>query len=188
MSSCRPTPKKQRDRKAIDEAMKRFLKEGRSVRKIKKTPQYNKYMISPEWKEKRQEACEVLGTSCELCYSDEKVYVHHNNYEYLGNEIPKEDLAVLCQRCHSRFHKSTKPREMKRERGKMPWIRDGRLYWQMKKRHKETCRLCGRFCIENYKIREAPQRKIHICSTCISKYSDNILREKKKIIKTMEAR
>jgi len=182
MSSCGPTPKKQRDRRVIDEAMARFLKKGRSVRKIKKAPQYSKYMTSPEWNEKRQEACEILGTKCELCYSDEKVYVHHNNYECLGNEMPIEDLAVLCRKCHQRFHKSTKAGEMKRERGKIPWIGDARLYWQLKKQHKETCRLCGRLCIRDYRIHEAPQRKMHICSTCISKYSDNILREKKKII------
>ncbi len=72
--------------------------------------EYAKYLKSPQWKAKRQEAIAHHGTTCQRCgtkqapgYSTYYIRVHHKSYEHLGNE-PMEDLEVLCVSCHEKIH------------------------------------------------------------------------------------
>lgn len=61
--------------------------------------EYDSYMNSPEWQEKRREVLEAAGFKCERCGTTENLTVHHLNYENLGDE-DLADLEVLCTDCH----------------------------------------------------------------------------------------
>jgi len=42
---------------------------------------------------------------CELCKSNGELNVHHKTYDHRGEEyLFLEDLIVLCQPCHAKFH------------------------------------------------------------------------------------
>lgn len=70
---------------------------------------YNKYINSPEWKEKSKKWKDEVNNSCELCGSKERLEAHHvKGYdENLGHEThlgPNRDVVVLCKNCHSKLH------------------------------------------------------------------------------------
>lgn len=67
-------------------------------------PNYDEYIRSPKWLQKRLAALARAGYKCQLCSSTIKLHTHHNSYDHLGNE-PMEDLCVMCERCHSLYHK-----------------------------------------------------------------------------------
>ena len=64
---------------------------------------YEKYMKSEEWKDKRWKALERGWHRCCLCGAEECLHVHHRSYDNLGDERP-EDLEVLCKHCHASRH------------------------------------------------------------------------------------
>jgi len=66
---------------------------------------YNNYLRSKEWKEKRKVALDRAHHRCQLCNSPKFLEVHHRTYERFGDELP-EDLTVLCQDCHRKFEKA----------------------------------------------------------------------------------
>ena len=64
----------------------------------------NEYYKSPQWQKKRLEAMEYADFRCQLCNaSDKQLHVHHRTYDAFKNE-PPNDLVVLCEECHDRFH------------------------------------------------------------------------------------
>jgi 5-methylcytosine-specific restriction endonuclease McrA len=66
---------------------------------------YKMFLTTPYWKEVSQLAKRKAKFSCQLCGSKENLNVHHKTYEHKGTEINHlEDLIVLCQNCHSKFH------------------------------------------------------------------------------------
>jgi len=70
---------------------------------------YNQYILSPEWQEKRKSALIRADHCCQLCRSTKKLNVHHNTYVRLGKELDS-DLVVLCEECHKFFHVKRDPR------------------------------------------------------------------------------
>lgn len=68
-----------------------------------KNKDYKNYLKTKHWKEKRKDVLKRAKYKCQLCSSKDKLHVHHNTYVNIGNE-KKEDLIVLCEKCHSRFH------------------------------------------------------------------------------------
>lgn len=67
---------------------------------------YQYYINTPEWKQKATEAKEYAGWHCQLCNREgdkTTLHAHHRTYERLGNELP-EDITVLCNKCHAKFH------------------------------------------------------------------------------------
>jgi len=64
---------------------------------------YADYLKSAAWKSKAEEAKIRSGNRCQLCNRTGKLHAHHRTYERLGNERP-EDLTVLCEDCHAKFH------------------------------------------------------------------------------------
>jgi len=67
---------------------------------------YEKYLQTPEWKEKAKEAYKRAGHRCQLCNRNKiEIHAHHRSYERRGEELP-EDLIVLCADCHELFHKN----------------------------------------------------------------------------------
>ncbi len=65
--------------------------------------QYESYMASVEWKQRRQRAIELAGYCCERCGAtawDKRLEVHHLTYERMGHE-KDADLMALCPECHA---------------------------------------------------------------------------------------
>ena len=65
--------------------------------------EHKEYQKTTWWKDRRQELKEKFGHSCEICKSEKKIAVHHNNYFSKYRE-KDHDLIVLCYDCHSFFH------------------------------------------------------------------------------------
>lgn len=66
---------------------------------------YHEYLLSPEWKARRDERVKASGGRCQVCNRAEKLNVHHRTYERIGDELP-DDLFVLCEECHHLFHQN----------------------------------------------------------------------------------
>lgn len=69
---------------------------------------YQKYLQSAYWQQRRQIAIKNAGDTCEKCdiprwlsqiAYQQDLNVHHLNYQNLGHE-EDVDLEVLCRRCH----------------------------------------------------------------------------------------
>lgn len=73
------------------------------------SPEYDRYMASPEWKRKRQDALRAARFRCQYralgglwrCPQTKGLQVHHRNYRNLWHE-QADDLVVLCRRHHVR--------------------------------------------------------------------------------------
>lgn len=64
---------------------------------------YAEYLKSEHWGRARRAALEYADYRCVLCNSSKHLEVHHNTYERIGTEAPR-DLVVLCADCHARHH------------------------------------------------------------------------------------
>jgi 5-methylcytosine-specific restriction endonuclease McrA len=64
---------------------------------------YNAYMSSPEWQNKRHAVFARSGHTCEQCGVRRAVQVHHVNYDRLGHER-LSDLLAICLPCHRERH------------------------------------------------------------------------------------
>ena len=68
---------------------------------------YSDFLQTPYWVAIRERVIKNVGYKCQLCGDkNSPLHVHHNTYEHHGYEHAyyKEDLIVLCERCHSIFH------------------------------------------------------------------------------------
>lgn len=67
---------------------------------------YDEYINSDEWREKRIQREEFDNHQCALCHKNVMKYstCHHMSYERLGHENVAEDIITLCWNCHERFH------------------------------------------------------------------------------------
>lgn len=75
----------------------------------KVTVDYNEYMESDAWANKRFERLKKDNFQCQMCGSAKNLNVHHVTYERLGNE-DMNDLVTLCNKCHSKVHSKDKKR------------------------------------------------------------------------------
>lgn len=69
--------------------------------------EYDNYLRTPEWREKREELFLLRGKKCEKCGSTKQIEVHHLHYKNIFNE-KMEDLQVLCKPCHIEEHRILK--------------------------------------------------------------------------------
>lgn len=71
--------------------------------------QYQAYLISPQWQEKRQERLKIDGYRCRGCgklhTAQDPLDCHHINYYHFGDEDVYKDLVSLCDRCHKGIHR-----------------------------------------------------------------------------------
>ena len=67
------------------------------------TIDYIEYIRSEEWHTKAKAAKRAAGYRCIVCGSSHNLEAHHKTYARLGCERP-EDIAVLCDDCHARYH------------------------------------------------------------------------------------
>lgn len=71
---------------------------------VLKTMPYEDYLQTPEWKAQREAALKRALYRCQVCNGNKTpLHVHHRTYERRGCELP-EDLFVLCEQCHGRYH------------------------------------------------------------------------------------
>ncbi|MCA9980243.1 MAG: HNH endonuclease, partial [Anaerolineales bacterium] len=66
---------------------------------------YEEYMRSDAWRQKREKRLEIDGHCCRMCDHDGSLYrleVHHrpSSYKRIPNESVEDDLTTLCVRCH----------------------------------------------------------------------------------------
>ena len=69
------------------------------------TEKYRAYLLSDEWREKRDERVKIDGNRCAVCESKKDLNVHHLTYENIMRENVREDLITLCHRCHATLHR-----------------------------------------------------------------------------------
>lgn len=65
---------------------------------------YDCYLASIEWLEKRKECVLIHGDKCLDCGNDYQD-IHHLHYESVGCENAKTDIVPLCKPCHAIRHK-----------------------------------------------------------------------------------
>jgi hypothetical protein len=68
----------------------------------KKRIPYKYYLKTKHWKNKRNQ----LKRNCDICGSFENLHLHHNTYDHLWKEKPK-DLVCLCKEHHFGVHNFT---------------------------------------------------------------------------------
>jgi len=70
--------------------------------------EYSDFLRTPYWNAISLYAKSKSNFSCQLCNSKENLRTHHRTYERHGyehrDEVIKQDLIVLCNDCHSKFH------------------------------------------------------------------------------------
>jgi len=64
---------------------------------------YNDYLKTAHWKKIKKQIRKKYNNQCQICNSKNKLNVHHKTYERKGEEL-EEDLILLCQSCHKKFH------------------------------------------------------------------------------------
>ena len=65
---------------------------------------YKCYLKTVVWNNTRKKKLREAGYRCQLCSKEGvKLHVHHNTYERIGDE-DINDLIVLCESCHKKFH------------------------------------------------------------------------------------
>ena len=67
-----------------------------------KRPIYREYIVSAEWKARRDRYMDKKGHKCEVCRGV-ATQVHHKSYKNLGRE-KDSDLQALCDGCHRNTH------------------------------------------------------------------------------------
>ena len=80
----------------------------RSAREVLRGMPYKEYLLTEHWQEVRQRALERSGNRCDMGCASKKLHVHHRTYERRGFERD-EDVRVLCEECHGKFHDIAEP-------------------------------------------------------------------------------
>lgn len=65
--------------------------------------QYNEYLQSEKWRQKREKVFARANGLCEGCRDKKPTQVHHLTYEHVRDEFLFE-LAAVCDDCHERLH------------------------------------------------------------------------------------
>jgi len=64
---------------------------------------YREYLVSPRWREIRQEALIRAGGRCQVCNNSMGLEGHHRSYDNLGTPEEIDDVTMLCEECHGLF-------------------------------------------------------------------------------------
>jgi 5-methylcytosine-specific restriction endonuclease McrA len=69
---------------------------------FKESSEYHKYLMSDQWKKKREEAFLAFGRACLRC-GKPATSIHHKTYDRVYNE-DVDDLEPICHACHKKEH------------------------------------------------------------------------------------
>jgi 5-methylcytosine-specific restriction endonuclease McrA len=89
-----------------EELSKHWHAETVSMRDLEKQEwrgQYQAYLRSPEWAQKRKLVLQRDGGICRGCLVKPATQVHHLSYRRVFNE-PAWDLVSICDACHDACH------------------------------------------------------------------------------------
>jgi hypothetical protein len=79
-----------------------------------RSKQYQNYLDSPAWKQRKGRLLHFRGNICELCRAtDRPLDLHHLTYARFGNELDT-DLLLLCRPCHTLWHLCRRGRPTKK--------------------------------------------------------------------------
>jgi 5-methylcytosine-specific restriction endonuclease McrA len=70
--------------------------------------EYDAYLQTPAWRERRRRVLERAGGVCEGCGERRAVHAHHLSYRRLGDEMLWE-LVAVCYDCHAKLHPRLAP-------------------------------------------------------------------------------
>lgn len=68
---------------------------------------YEDYLESGTWKDKKTSKIENVGSCCQKCGSEiqrSSLHLHHKHYEKEFGEETDEDLMLVCEKCHHELH------------------------------------------------------------------------------------
>lgn len=68
------------------------------------TAEYEEYIRSPEWEQRKVRYYSSHEKRCAACGSTERIHLHHHTYERLRHELDS-DLIPLCSTCHRLVHR-----------------------------------------------------------------------------------
>lgn len=75
---------------------------------VEHSAEYEQYLKSDEWEQKKQERMEIDGFRCVCCGRSVEhcrtMQVHHVTYQRLGRENVLTDLCTVCGSCHKKIH------------------------------------------------------------------------------------
>ena len=85
--------------------IKQFGKRNKFLKQLE-FKNYSEYLNSETWYNiKRHLKKELKYQYCCICYSSEKIELHHINYNLLYHSHIKRDIFSLCEKCHKEVHK-----------------------------------------------------------------------------------
>lgn len=91
------------ERNRYFQRMRQEYEAAREREKNERIAFYRTYILSPEWRHKRQLVLNRAAGVCEGCNERNAAQVHHLTYAHLGDEFLWE-LAAVCMECHRRLH------------------------------------------------------------------------------------
>jgi hypothetical protein len=130
--------------------------------------EYREYLNSPLWKEKRREALQHYGSSCQHCGSQGHCEIHHKRYPRILGEESVHDLQPLCGKCHKMLHKAIDSKRKIKHRKKKVIISAQRAWSMMDPvKREELMRMCDLQCESDLYIRfidsTSKLPKVHAC-------------------------
>jgi 5-methylcytosine-specific restriction endonuclease McrA len=74
------------------------------------SPEYERWLRSPDWAAIRRDRIIEAGWRCDHCgHLAYDLELHHKHYDTLGDESP-HDLELLCTVCHDEWLGTSNPR------------------------------------------------------------------------------
>jgi len=95
---------------AVTKKYESLIKEAIELNKQKNDDffnEYDKYLTSDKWNNKRLKVLERANYICEGCQENEATEVHHLSYKHVFEELLFE-LVAVCNSCHTFIHKEDK--------------------------------------------------------------------------------
>lgn len=93
--------KRDREKKEQYEVQRLQRSIQREAERIQRVQEYNSYLNSDKWRQKRAAVLRRAAGVCEGCGFAGAVEVHHKTYEHIFDE-PLFDLVAICRKCHER--------------------------------------------------------------------------------------
>lgn len=76
-------------------------KQSDRFKNLKET--YDNYLLSEDWKNKKDILINIFWNKCECCDGTYKLQWHHGCYSKIWNE-PLHHIFILCDNCHEEYH------------------------------------------------------------------------------------
>jgi len=142
---------------------------------------YNVYLRSKKWEDKKKHIIKTYGGKCEICDSTSILQVHHNTYKNRGVELDDE-LTLLCKDCHETYHFKDKTghRSNNPAKPKNNFTEDicGQLYdgynRNTKPRYLSGCSHCSLCSHESTHSVKKDIRLLMLCNACREKFKHKL--------------